>query len=877
MKTHGQILFFTLALFAGLIQTSQATVAFTVAPTAVSNTYSGVVTLQVTGLPAGGTAVVQKFLDANTNGIIDGSDVMVQQFNLTDGTNFVIAGVTNINVPGDTDTTAGQITAKLNIQSDFSSMIIGTYLFKLSSPAEQFAPVTIVFTVTNFPYAQKFTGTVVSNGVAVPNAGVLLFQVSGQDKSPVAGAVANNSGVYTLQAPAGTYFMAAFKNNFVADMGGAPNLFLGNGATFNTNLSLIGATRSISGKFVDANNSSLGLSGLLVPVSSQNGLLGISFTDTNGNFTAGVLADQWQLESDTATIVFLGYVGLQNKTTVDTTSGNVSGLTIGLPKATALVYGSVKDNVGNPLPGVVAVFAGDNNNGTYQTDGYTDNNGNYVTAVVGGLGSNDPWWVDIDNSGSFPNYIFSQPAFDQNGGTNISVGQAVLANFTAILATNHISGNVKANGTNIVGVGVNANATIGGVAYQSHLDTDGNGNYSLNVANGNWSVSLNCYGGSDSLDNILGNGNYQCPGNSNAIINNNNGTVNFTMQPCGGVQILTTNLPNGQVGIFYSLTLQGSTCSGMLNWSVNDPQNFPSGLGWSQNGGIQGTPNIAGLYNFSANLNDGNGHSTNQNLSLYIAPASTALQITTTSLPTGTNGAAYGQTLQASGGQAPYTWSIPNYSADPPPNLTLATNGMLSGTPTSAGGPFYFDVQVTDAAATTAYQTLSLYLVNPSLPPLAITNVSLPNGTIGVAYSAQLGAAGGQPAYNWQLAIGSANPPAGLTLYPSGLISGMPTTNKISTFKVQATDANFVTTNKVLSITINAKPVLDSPTWLANRFQMRLTGASNQNYTVQMSTDLSPTNWIPMFVTNNTTANSFFLTDPNATNKQRFYRIVIGP
>src|SRR6185369_12868321 len=146
MKTHGQILFFTLALFAGLIQTSQATVAFTVAPTAVSNTYSGVVTLQVTGLPAGGTAVVQKFLDANTNGIIDGSDVMVQQFNLTDGTNFVIAGVTNINVPGDTDTSEGQITAKLNIQSDFSSMIIGTYLFKLSSPAEQFAPVTIVFT-----------------------------------------------------------------------------------------------------------------------------------------------------------------------------------------------------------------------------------------------------------------------------------------------------------------------------------------------------------------------------------------------------------------------------------------------------------------------------------------------------------------------------------------------------------------------------------------------------------------------------------------------------------------------------------------------------------------------------------------------------------
>ena len=57
---------------------------------------------------------------------------------------------------------------------------------------------------------------------------------------------------------------------------------------------------------------------------------------------------------------------------------------------------------------------------------------------------------------------------------------------------------------------------------------------------------------------------------------------------------------------------------------------------------------------------------------------------------------------------------------------------------------------------------------------------------------------------------------------------------------------------------------------------MRLTGAANQNYTVQMSTNLSSTNWISLFITNNTATNSFLLTDPNATNQQRFYRILIG-
>ena len=199
---------------------------------------------------------------------------------------------------------------------------------------------------------------------------------------------------------------------------------------------------------------------------------------------------------------------------------------------------------------------------------------------------------------------------------------------------------------------------------------------------------------------------------------------------------------------------------------------------------------------------------------------------------------------------------------------------MLSGTLTAAGGPFYFDVAVTDGAANTAYQTLSVYIVNP---PLVITNVSLPNGNVGAGYSAQLGATGGQPPYNWQLAIGSANPPAGLTLNASGLISGTPTTNKVSAFKVQATDANFATTNKILSITINPKPVLGLPTWQTNRLQMRLAGASNQNYTVQMSTNLSSTNWVSLMITNNTTTNSFMVTDPNATNKQRFYRILIGP
>ena len=653
---------------------------------------------------------------------------------------------------------------------------------------------------------------------------------------------------------------------------------MSNNATINTNLSLIATTQSISGKLVDASNSSIGLPGILGLAQTQDRSLGgLFFTDTNGNFTAGVNANQWRVDGDSASRALHGYLGLQNKTIVDTTTGSVSAVTIALPKATALFYGSVKDNLGNPLPGVVAIFASDNNNGNslYQSDGYTDANGNYVTAVVGGLGSNDPWQVQVDNARSFPNYIFSQSALNQNGGTNLTSGKAVLQNFTAIPATNHITGHVQFNGNPVSGVGVSANATISGVNYGLNtVDADSNGNYSLNVANGTWSVNVSCCCDNDSLDNILGSGTYQCPDNQDVNIVDNNQVANFTVQACNGVQITApSTLPGGQVGTYYSIQFQAASCNNSFTWSVNNPANLPPGLTLYSPGAFNGTPTASGTFTFSVHVRDGNGNSTDQSFSLSISGGT--LRVTTTSLPTGTNGAFYSQQLNASGGTTPYSWFIPNYSADPPANLILGTNGVLSGTLATAGGPFYFDVAVTDGAASNAYQTL--YIVNPPLPPLVITNVSLPSGTVGAPYSAQLGATGGEPPYTWSLAIGSASLPSGLSLNSAGRISGTPTTNKVSTFKVQATDANFTTTNKVLSITINPKPVLGSPFWLANQFQMRLSGVTGQNYTVQVSTNLSPTNWTLLFVTNSTTTNSFIVTDRNATNGQRFYRALVGP
>lgn len=64
-------------------------------------------------------------------------------------------------------------------------------------------------------------------------------------------------------------------------------------------------------------------------------------------------------------------------------------------------------------------------------------------------------------------------------------------------------------------------------------------------------------------------------------------------------------------------------------------------------------------------------------------------------LYTGTINQSYSQTLQASGGTEPYTWSIITGSL--PPGLSLNSSiGTVSGTPTSTG-TFNFTVQVTDS------------------------------------------------------------------------------------------------------------------------------------------------------------------------------------
>jgi hypothetical protein len=82
-------------------------------------------------------------------------------------------------------------------------------------------------------------------------------------------------------------------------------------------------------------------------------------------------------------------------------------------------------------------------------------------------------------------------------------------------------------------------------------------------------------------------------------------------------------------------------------------------------------------------------------LSLNVA-AVAPLAVSSGALPDAVEFQPYSQQLQASGGTAPFNWSISAGALLA--GITLSAQGLLAGTPT-VGGAFNFTVQVTDSGA----------------------------------------------------------------------------------------------------------------------------------------------------------------------------------
>lgn len=223
---------------------------------------------------------------------------------------------------------------------------------------------------------------------------------------------------------------------------------------------------------------------------------------------------------------------------------------------------------------------------------------------------------------------------------------------------------------------------------------------------------------------------------------------------------------------------------------------LPAGLTLSPDGMLCGTPTTPGDYVFTV------ADQTSGCSRRYAVQVVCNVMISPAVLPSGAACIPYCQTLTASCGTPPYTFSVPPGTL--PAGLLLSPGGMLCGTPATPGSST-FVVTATDAKGCTGSRTYTV----PVVCNVTVSPATLPDGVVGTPYPNETitGSCGTAP---YTCSVTGALPP-GLTLVGC-TISGTPTTAGCSTFKV--TDANGCSTVIIYTVCVKPCAILISPSML---------------------------------------------------------------
>lgn len=305
-------------------------------------------------------------------------------------------------------------------------------------------------------------------------------------------------------------------------------------------------------------------------------------------------------------------------------------------------------------------------------------------------------------------------------------------------------------------------------------------------------------------------------------------------------------LPNAQAGVSVAAMLTADGAEYGVDWSMTGT--LPPGWEVVYNGTsarVGGVATTAGEYAVTFRVIDGRSYRASRTYIIRITEAD-ALLATDGSLtaprdilgPLATVGEAYVCQITPIGGVPPYSWTL--VSGSLPPGLSFSTStGKITGTPSAPN------------VSSTAHYTLSdsaSHSISVALHPLAldmtIDSTAPPAGERGKPYSHQFAVLGGHD-HRWSITSGTL--PAGLTLQPSGEITGVPeVVTAGTTVTVKCDSAGGASDTQAFTIVVDAATItvdadLPSTLYVDERYTGTLTPSGGAGtYTAAVTSGALP-------------------------------------
>jgi hypothetical protein len=189
--------------------------------------------------------------------------------------------------------------------------------------------------------------------------------------------------------------------------------------------------------------------------------------------------------------------------------------------------------------------------------------------------------------------------------------------------------------------------------------------------------------------------------------------LSITIGP--GLVITTTSLPGGGLNQPYSQTLASTGGLLPVTWSIASGTLPPPLTLDAATGVIGGTPSSTGNFAFDVLVTDARSATARKSFSISIA---NPVVITTGDL-SGNVLVAFSQTLAATGGTPPYTWSVTSGTLPGGLQLDSAT-GVISGNP-SPGGTSQVTFTATDTRGLTGSKTITITIIAPPAPAVSLS------------------------------------------------------------------------------------------------------------------------------------------------------------